>query len=286
MNEKRASLEIIAPTIEEAIARGLEELGLPEDLVDIEVLDSGSKGLFGLGSRQARVRLKIKGSAMNNRVEVMDEIEAPAEAVIEPPLNSSYPVEIEEEREEPVAAMTPFIPASSASTPATTASPLSGSQPDDTAVRVAQETVRDLLDKMKIRANITAHLGEADDDRSRVPVWVDIHGNDLSILIGPRAEILNAFQYIASLIVSNEIGHSVSLVVDVEGFRARRAQQLRQLARRMADQAVKTGHRQILEPMPAGERRLIHIELRTNPQVTTESVGEEPRRKVTIIPKS
>jgi spoIIIJ-associated protein len=74
-------------------------------------------------------------------------------------------------------------------------------------------------------------------------------------------------------------------MVDVEGFRMRREQQIRQLARRMADQAVKTGRRQVLEPMPANERRLVHIELRSNPAVTTESVGEEPRRKVTIVPK-
>jgi spoIIIJ-associated protein len=92
-------------------------------------------------------------------------------------------------------------------------------------------------------------------------------------------------QYIASLIVGKELGHSIPMVVDVEGYRKRREQQIRQLARRVADQAIKTGRRQILEPMPANERRLVHIELRDNPDVTTQSVGEEPRRKVTIIPE-
>ena len=138
---------------------------------------------------------------------------------------------------------------------------------------------------MKVRAQVSAHYAEPEDDRSKSPVWVDLHGSDLSILIGPRAETLNALQYIAGLIASKEVGHSIPLIVDVEGFRARRIQQLRQLARRMADQAIKTGHRQVLEPMPASERRIIHIELRNNPQVSTESIGEEPRRKVTIIPK-
>jgi spoIIIJ-associated protein len=71
----------------------------------------------------------------------------------------------------------------------------------------------------------------------------------------------------------------------VEGYRVRRVQQLQQLARRMADQAIKTGRRQALEPMPPGDRRIIHIELRTNTQVSTESIGEEPYRKVTIVPK-
>ena len=63
MSEKRASLEKIAPTVEEAVANGLADLGLAEDAVEIEILDEGSKGLFGLGSRQARVRLTIKSSA-------------------------------------------------------------------------------------------------------------------------------------------------------------------------------------------------------------------------------
>ncbi|HEX9029647.1 MAG TPA: R3H domain-containing nucleic acid-binding protein, partial [Anaerolineales bacterium] len=143
----------------------------------------------------------------------------------------------------------------------------------------------ELLEKMKVNARVTAHFGEADDKDNRIPLLVDVNGDDLSILIGRRAETLNALQYIAGLIVSKELGHSVQLIVDVEGFRARRENQLRQLARRMADQAVKTNRRQVLEPMPASERRIVHIELRNHPEVTTESIGEEPRRKVTIIPK-
>jgi spoIIIJ-associated protein len=74
-------------------------------------------------------------------------------------------------------------------------------------------------------------------------------------------------------------------MIDVQGYRTRRERQLRQLARRMADQAIHTGRRQVLEPMPANERRLIHIELRDHTEVTTESIGEEPNRKVTINPK-
>jgi spoIIIJ-associated protein len=138
---------------------------------------------------------------------------------------------------------------------------------------------------MKVKATVQVRYGEADDERSRIPILVDVRGEDLSILIGRRAETLNALQYISSLIVSKELGKPLSLVIDVEGYRARREGQIRQLARRMADQAIKTGRRQVLEPMPANERRIIHIELRDNENVETESIGEEPRRKVTILPK-
>jgi spoIIIJ-associated protein len=74
-------------------------------------------------------------------------------------------------------------------------------------------------------------------------------------------------------------------MIDIQGYRERRERQLRQLAKRMAEQAISTGHRQVLEPMPANERRLIHLELREHPEVETLSIGEEPNRKVTIVPK-
>jgi spoIIIJ-associated protein len=114
---------------------------------------------------------------------------------------------------------------------------------------------------------------------------VDVQGDDLSILIGKRTETLNALQYIARQIVSKELGRNVTLIIDVEGYRLRREKQLRQLARRMAEQAIKTGHKQMLEPMSPNERRIIHMELRDSPDVSTQSFGEEPHRKVTILPK-
>lgn len=253
MAEKRTSLEVIAPTIEEAIQKGLGDLGLPREAIEVEILDEGSRGLFGLGSRQARVRLTIK----------------------------SVPVPEKARRVE--AEPTPSRP------PAKTApqpGPESTPAEEDYVLSAARETVRELLDKMKVRgATVVAEYGEASDARNRAPISVNVHGDDLSILIGRRAETLNALQYITSLIVSKEIGRYVPIIVDVEGYRVRREGQLRQLARRMAEQAIKTGRRQILEPMPANERRIIHIELRENPKVRTESVGEEPRRKVTIIPE-
>jgi spoIIIJ-associated protein len=233
---ERATLEIIAPTVEDAVAQGLADLGLAEDAVDVEVLDAGSRGLLGLGGRQARVRLTIKGA-------------------------------------------TPIGPGTSQPEP-------TGSAPDgdDRELRLAEETVRELVGKMKVQASVSAHYGGLDEDGNR-PVHVDIHGNDLGILIGRRAEILNSLQYIVNLIVGKQLEHWVQVVVDVEGYRSRRERQLRQMAQRMADQAIKTGRRQVLEPMSAAERRIIHLELRDHPDVTTLSVGDEPGRKVTIVPK-
>jgi spoIIIJ-associated protein len=273
MNDTRASLEIIAPSVEEAVAKGLEDLGMTEADVELEVLDPGSKGLFGLGSRQARVRLTIKESPSASQAPPKP---APASAPVQPavvpeaPAENPKTVEVSQGRSVEVQELEPQAELQD--------------EEDEFALQVARDTVMELLEKMKVRADVTAHYGDPDDERSRVPLRVEVRGKDLSILIGPRAETLNALQYVAGLIVGKELGRSVPLVVDVEGYRARREQQIRQLARRMADQAIKTGRRQILEPMPASERRLVHIELRSNPAVTTESIGEDPRRKVTISP--
>ncbi len=289
MSEKRASLEVIAPSVEEAVAKGLADLGLTEEAVEIEVLDPGSRGLFGLGSRQARVRLTIKAptspdSASSKPKPVPIELaesessEAPSSQKKSTP-STQAAADVFEETE--TYAEAELYEESEEEEEAEE----ERSVQDEITLHVARETVIELLEKMKVHADVTAHYGEADDAHSRVPIKVDITGNDLSILIGPRAETLNALQYISALIVGKELGRSVPLVVDVEGYRARREQQIRQLARRMADQAIKTGRRQVLEPMPANERRLVHIELRSDPSVSTQSVGEEPRRKVTIIPE-
>ena len=254
MNTSRATIEIIAPTIEEAVEKGLADLGLPQEAVDVEILDAGSRGLFGLGSRQARIRLIVKGAQVSEST--------PAMPAPEP--------EVETYAEEET------TPSTQAAT-----SPIE----EDDVLRVARETVSELLEKMKVRAQVVASYGNPDDPKGRIPVQVDVRGDDLNILIGKRSETLNSLQYITNLIICKELERSISVIIDVEGYRLRRASQLRQLARRMADQAIKTGRRQALEPKPASERRIIHMELREHEGVTTESVGEDPHRKVTIIPK-
>ena len=259
MSETRPTIEIIAPTVEDAIANGLNDLGMTEEDVDIEILDEGTRGLFGLGSRQARVRLSIKSPSSSQQINTAETL---------PPTQTSTAANLPEQTPEPIKE--------------TVISEADMSE--DEVLNITRETVIELLQRMRVNAQVTAHHGEVDDKRGRIPVHLDIHGKDLSILIGRQAETLNALQYITSLIVGKELGRAITVVVDVEGYRARREQQVRQLARKMAEQAVKTGRRQVLEPMPANERRFVHIELRKNPEVTTESIGEGSRRKVTIIP--
>jgi spoIIIJ-associated protein len=239
MTNERATIEKIAPTIEKAVEIALDELGLTEEDVEIEVLDEGAKGILGIGNRDARVRLTVKSEF--------------SEPVIEEDADVETSVE---ERD-----LTDL---------------------ELNVVQITEATVTELLEKMDVYANVKSDLR---DDEGPIPsVVIDITGNDLSVLIGRKAETLNALEYITRLIVGKEVGHAVYINIDVEGYRKRRQSSLTQLAEKMADQAIKTGKPQSLEPMPANERRLVHIALRDNDLVETSSSGEEPRRKVKIIP--
>ena len=280
MNEK-TTLEIIAPTVEEAIAQGLAQLGLTADAVSVEVLDAGNKGLFGLGKPQVRVRLTVV---------------PPMGAVIpqpEPVVETKKEIKKEPRRETKRVETKPSLDAphtvSKASLredePAAASGKDADRQPEhDALLDHTESVVSKMLHLLKLEAQVSAHYGSAERDGRR-NIHVDIRGNDLSVLIGRRSETLSAFQYVASLIVGKQTEQFIQLIVDVEGYRDRREKQLIQMANRMADQVTKTGRRQTLEPMPSSERRVIHIALRDHPAVRTESTGEEPYRKVVILPK-
>lgn len=242
MSETKTSLEIIAASPEEALEQAAAELNLPKEAFDTEILDEGTKGLFGLGGRQVRVRLTVRSE---------------------------------------------YLPLKGRATPAQAASTIEPDEEgDEDALRIAQDTVRELLQRMGVEARVDGRWGQADAPDKIQPLFVDIHGEDLSILIGRRGETLAALQYITRLIVGKELKRPIAVLIDIEGYRSRREDQLRRLARRVASQAVETARTMTLEPMPAFERRIVHIELRDNPDVDTLSVGERNNRKVTIIPKT
>jgi spoIIIJ-associated protein len=270
MNE-RTTLEIIAATVEAAIAQGLAQLGLTADAVSIEVLDTGNRGLFGLGKPQVRVRLTVnppKGEAKEVRTG----------SAVPAALSAATRQSKGEAEAQPV--MPPQTPDQSASDQGTESQP----EPDPILDRT-EAVVSKLLKLLKLEARVSAHYSVLEHE-GRPNINVDIRGDDLSVLIGRRSETLGAFQYVASLIVGKETGQFVQLVVDVEGYRNRRERQLIQMAKRVAEQVAKSGRRQTLEPMPSDERRIIHIALRDHPDVKTESTGEDPYRKVMILPKN
>ncbi len=142
--------------------------------------------------------------------------------------------------------------------------------------------LENILSLMEIPASVAL---EIEGSGEQAAIKLDIEGDDLGILIGRRGETLSSLQYIVNLIISRHLKSRVGVVVDVEGYRQRRYESLRLLARRLADQVKSTGRSVTLEPMTAAERRIIHLELRDSPYVTTQSIGQGEGRKIAILSK-
>ncbi len=147
-------------------------------------------------------------------------------------------------------------------------------------IQTTQEVLEDLLIRLGLETTVERRPSED------IPAALDIRGRDLGILIGRRGQTLQALEYITRLIVSRKFQRRVFLTVDVGGYKARRERTLRNLAERMASKVSQTQQSITLEPMPAYERRIVHLALRERSDVTTESVGDGENRKVVILPKA
>lgn len=147
----------------------------------------------------------------------------------------------------------------------------------------AKETLERLLELMHVDAQITVRAPETPGDGvGRTKAVFDVDGDDLGVLIGRRGATMTSLQYMLNLMVSRKFPDAGPYHVDVEGYRRRREEWLLDLAFRMAERVRTTGRSIMLEPMPANERRLIHLALAQDPTVGTSSVGEGESRKVAI----
>lgn len=248
------SIEATGEDVEQAIEKGLAELGVGPGEVIVEVLEEPSRGMFGLGARPARVRLQLLMAAPPPAPP------APQPIVKDIPVDEDEDVfisEVEDVYEGPL----------------------------DEDAEVGKVVLSEILEKMSIRAQVNIRRAQSSEAGESAPWLLDVTGSgDLSMLIGRRGETLASLQYITRLITSRELQRRANIVVDVGGYKARRTGKLNELAHRMADQAVHQKRTITLEPMPPYERRIIHLALRSRDDVTTQSVGEGDSRKVTIIP--
>jgi spoIIIJ-associated protein len=164
--------------------------------------------------------------------------------------------------------------------------PEAGPVPPASETELARQVVATLLSKMGLQGEVEiAGRAAAAESEGEPPMIINIKGDDLGVLIGRRGETLRDLQFMTRLIVSRKVGHWPNLIVDVEQYRQHREQALTQLARRMADKVRLTRQPVPLEPMPPHERRIVHLALRDDPSVTTESTGEGEARKVVLLPR-
>lgn len=224
MPEGRRNVEASGKSVEEAIEKGLAQLGLERESVEVQVLSEGSRGILGFGAEEARVLLIP--------IEPQPEVAAPSVA------------------------------------------------------QAAQEVLENLLHYMGIEGQVSLREASQPIGDETVPITLDVTGRDLGLLIGRRGETLRALQFITRLLVSRKTRRWANIVVDVEHYKERRERALQDLAHRIAERVQRSGRAISLEPMPANERRIVHLALRDHPAVTTLSVGEGEGRKVIIRPRS
>jgi spoIIIJ-associated protein len=278
------SVEIQAYSVDEAVRLALEQLGLGEQDVDIEILsDAGPDE-----GDEALVRVTAKGMASQ-----------PIPRGIRPGQSTGPRTPVSgpgRERRQPGVRRVPGDrPSSRGAPPRERSRPPVAERPrnldrvDEAEEKVAKEIVRELLEHMGITANVVAVDNPSTmtlDPEDPPTIFIDILGQDLGMLIGRRGDHLSHLQYLVNLIANRRLESWTRVVVDVEGYRTRREESLIGLAERIGRQVARSRRPIVLEPMPPNERRIVHLTLRSNPDVTTESSGEGNMRRVTVQPRA
>ncbi len=149
---------------------------------------------------------------------------------------------------------------------------------EEDIAEIAKEVTESLLNSMGVSAEV-----HPDNSQIEMGVTLEIKCEDAGLLIGRRGDTLSSLQYLVRLILAHRLKTYVPITLDVEGYKQRRYQALQSLALHMAERVQTTGHEVALEPMPASERRIVHLALADHPDVITQSVGEGESRKISIL---
>lgn len=247
-------IEKSAKTVEDALKAALEELDVKENEVEYEIIEEPSKGFLGLiGTKPARIKVTVK---KDNSGESEIKAEKPVKADIsaeekkvEAPIKKSN--KSSEELSENLF---------------------------DANIKKAETFLQDIFSKMQLDAKIETIPSEEG-------CTIGVYGENLGILIGKHGQTLDALQYIVNLAANRGQKQRIRFFIDVENYRTRRVETLQNLARNLAERAVRMNQDVKLEPMSRHERKVIHMSLQNNDDITTHSVGEDPHRYIIISPK-
>ena len=298
--------EFSARTEDEAVELGLQELGVSIADVDVQVLEEGSKGLFGLfGSRPVKIRMTLKETEEDPLADLLEDKKPAKKPEKKPePRSEKKPEPKPEKKAEPRPEKKPAPekkkaekkPEPKEEKPAEEkkAAPKPEIRPmekPEVTMIPAEELAADspagtahafLMELTKLMGvDVTIDMGTDAEGN----VYGYINGDTLGILIGRRGETLDAVQYLTSLKVNRGREGYTRVTLDTENYRAKREDTLIRLANRMANRALRTGRKVSLEPMNPYERRIIHYALQQTEGVDTHSEGEEPNRHVVITNK-
>lgn len=271
------TVRITAKTIEAAVAEGLEKLGISREEAVVHVVEQPSSGLFGL---------------IHKKMAVVD-ISAPDEEAEEDTVEEASPAEEASAAEIPAEEAKEEMPAEEPK--AEEAAPEAEEAPAEEKKAEREEPTFDPEEQKKVAeeaktflAGVFAgmHLAVTMECRmTEERIMINLVGDGLGILIGKHGQTLDALQYLTNLAAGKSFRHHYFILLDVDNYRERRQDTLEALARRLAGKVKRTGEEIRLEPMAAGERRIIHLALQDDHAVSTDSEGEAPYRYVVIRPK-
>lgn len=276
-------VEATGKTIEDAVRSGLVQLGLTRDEVTVEVLSEPKSGFLGIGSKPAVVRVTAKEEAehvlqrQQEDVRKAEEAEKQAAdaagiAEAEPPCpEEPVSAPAESEINHPADGAKDSVAAS----PADEAADQKEDFTAEEAAAKAREFLQEVLKNMGMQVVIEKMIKP---DK----IILHLHGKNLGILIGKHGQTLDALQYLTNLITNQGKETRHFIMLDVENYRHRREETLKQLALRLSGRVKKKGDRVVLEPMNGYERKIIHVALQDADHVRTESEGQDPYRHVVI----
>lgn len=262
------TVRITAKTIEAAVAEGLEKLGISREEAVVHVVEQPSSGLFGL---------------IHKKMAVVD-ISAPDEKAEEDTVEEASPAE--EAKEETPAEVPQAEKAAEEVKKEAPAEEKKAEREEPTFDPEEQKKVAEEAKTFLAGVFAGMHLAVTMECRmTEERIMINLVGDGLGILIGKHGQTLDALQYLTNLAAGKSFRHHYFILLDVENYRERRQDTLEALARRLAGKVKRTGEEIRLEPMAAGERRIIHLALQDDHAVSTDSEGEAPYRYVVIRPK-
>lgn len=270
------TVEFTGKTTQDALLKAQEHFGLPIDRLDVEVMQAGGGGLFGLFKKKAAV-IRVRPMTDNSQDQLADLMADFSGS--EPPV-----------KDKPVQ-QAPTAPAPSGpvrtSESAEAAGNTSTEDPDQRPAPVIEEQdvvddAREVLVRLVLPLDDTARVRAGNSEQG---IMLDIDGQEAGVLIGRRGQTLDALQYLCTRIVSHKHGRPVRIHVDAGGYRKRRMQSLEDLALRLADKARDTGRPVSLGPICSQERRVVHMTLRREHGISTVSRGRGELKKVVISPR-
>ncbi|RKX62248.1 MAG: hypothetical protein DRP37_02025 [Thermodesulfobacteriota bacterium] len=248
------SKEFDGKTVDYAIEAACKYFKAKPDDLEINILTRGSTGIFGLGGRKAKIRAVLKKLTPPVTEKKSEE--------------KNVPIEAEANR------VTPEVPESEEdmSEPGKDAP-----ENQDKHISLAREITEELLNKSGL-------AGQVEIKADKEGPYLDISGEDLSLIIGKEGQNLNALEYIVNRILRHRVESRTGIKLEAQGYREKRGKSISLLAHRMAKKAQKTGRPVTLQPLGARERRLVHLTLKNVKGIRTHSVGEGIMRKVVINP--